>query len=343
MPAGAAQFLVIDNNFVAIEDDVSTKAINVKWSVDSSPEDFTSTGSGSSLRYNMAMPLSGAVAVDNTAIIIGRSKAVRMIPTGTARPAFRFQDEPSIHGGMCAAPTGVAAKDSSVYFVDATARLMVYRNGQVAPIYNTRADLYNDGGVIAYSESEDVVVFQHSVASKPIVLINPNSNDVIGTFDISVVLKGAYDFPILSAPNTIGLLLEGESGNSWFSTATDPTLFGNIGGTFDTGYVDLGVDAQVEFVEIETESGHTIAITNDDQVTVEVLSSTGASTTVDYGTTAPATARWDSGGTRIYPVGIGGRWIRIQQGNNTGPQFMVINSISVIGQVQKDSDRGVFR
>lgn len=247
IPANASQLFLLDNNLIAVSEDASG-AVNIQWSVDSSPEDFTSIGSGSSLRYELVAPYLGAVDVEGTAIVAARGGAVRMIPTGVAEPAFAFRQEPAIKGGIFKGPHGITAKDGTIFYADQNGYITVYQGNQTKKIYFINSVTSTIGGLIYYSRSLDLVLFTEG-SRLGLTAIDPNTLKVVG----QVGESNDVEFVADSQDNAFFNVLLYDNTNQFAEKIFElDTITGlNQTPSLDTGYVDFGADVLVESINFD--------------------------------------------------------------------------------------------
>jgi hypothetical protein len=141
----ACEFLlVVDNNLVAIYQSGSTYV--VKWSVDSSPEDWAGSGSGNNVVSHAYGRVQAFLPYNSDAMIICGAMAVQMSSTGVATPsAFRFSDRPEI-SGMAWTHAAASTGDRLFYYTQ-DRRLHVYDGnerpiGHANPQFTTAPELF---------------------------------------------------------------------------------------------------------------------------------------------------------------------------------------------------------
>lgn len=243
---------VVDNNLVRFES--SGKVVTVYHSVDGSPEDFTSTGSGSSVRHEVIGPVRGSALLGNRVLFAGERGAEFMVPTGTL-PAFRFESVPAIEGILCSTPNGLAQYRGNLYFVGLDGYLRAYDQGthklHVGPFVSKESRTEVDG--VYYS-----VMFNSVVVSTGtfLYLFDPNTLEEIG----HLAITNDYVGNVITAAGARGLITIDDAGGAPTRTVYTPRASEGtaLTPTIQVGKEFYGHHTLFEYIEIGTSTDGTL-------------------------------------------------------------------------------------
>lgn len=234
---------LLDNNAVSIE--LVSNTWLVSWSVDSSPENWTSAGSGNTTYYDS--PYRKAVAYNRYAVLMFGDYAIRMEATGTADPTFMFNKLDQIPGAL--SRDAVAGIGNYVIYVGMDYRTYALSNDRVVLVsdhtipYNNsamltpRVSLLKGLSVVAIAYDHNATPYGYYINEELKIVGQPHRQ-----WSFAATADGyLYNYAAWASSTLKVHLIQTSPGGSLVSVGQP---------YFITSMIDLGEDMVIEYIDV---------------------------------------------------------------------------------------------